>query len=76
MNEETISRFSGTQSQREVDCPRCKAKPNEHCHTPKGNLTRRAHTERIAAYHQQIGPQEYRARHSSMRLSLQDILSR
>ena len=59
-----ISRWSFTQTVREVDCPYCKASKGEACVFPSGRKTMRPHGKRSTAYINSIGREEFKKRHS------------
>jgi hypothetical protein len=58
-----ISRWSSTQTQREVTCPHCYALPGQGCRSPKGRLTHDIHMQRSKLYLTKIGRKEFKRRH-------------
>lgn len=59
-----ISKFSNTQAQREVDCPKCKQSIGKDCRMPSGRKSREIHWQRGKAYIDSIGKDEFMRRHS------------
>jgi hypothetical protein len=62
--EPEISKWSNTQAVREVECPRCFAKPGTYCKTPAGRPAQSTHGERSGAYLVKIGREEWDKRHT------------
>lgn len=62
--EQEISKFSWTQTVREMDCPKCQQKAGMYCRQPKGRKQWPPHGERSRAYHDKIGPEEHDRRHT------------
>ncbi len=63
---EGITKFSWTQTVRDVDCPKCKQKKGDQCRQPKGRKAWPPHVERITAYSRycdSISPDEFMRRH-------------
>ena len=58
-----IQRFATSRARDEVSCPRCGAQPGSACRKPSGVKAQDTHTERLRAYHQWIGAEEYARRH-------------
>ena len=63
-NPEGISRWAFTQARQEIACPRCGAATGEYCKRPSGSQASEPHVERMKAYHDRIGREEYKRRHS------------
>lgn len=59
-----IARFYTTQATTEQPCAKCGQPAGQHCRTPKGRRSTTTHSERVWAYQDAIGAEEFRRRHS------------
>lgn len=62
--EQPICKWSFTQTQREMDCPKCGEKAGDTCRTPKGRVAWPPHWQRGRAYFDKIGLEEFNLRHA------------
>jgi len=61
--EQEVSKSCDYQAMVEVACPKCKQEKGKDCRTPKGRKAR-THGERVVAYSDSIGNEEFWRRHS------------
>jgi hypothetical protein len=52
-----------TDARNTTTCPRCQAAPEARCRIPSGSQARMPHTERVTAYRESIGSEEFERRH-------------
>lgn len=59
-----VTGWAYTDAREHVDCPKCGEKAGKQCRSPKGKIAVQPHSERITAYRQKIGDDEYHKRHT------------